>query len=55
MPWSRFRQKRTGQEYQPNDITAEVKMETVIMNMKLAKGANLKSFLDKMTALESQS
>ena len=46
--------ERLLEDYQPDDITSEVELESAIMNIMLAKGANPKSLMDKLASLEAQ-
>ncbi len=47
--WSRLLE-----DYQPDDITSEVELEQALMKIKLAKGANPKTLVDKLASLEAQ-
>jgi hypothetical protein len=47
--WSRLLE-----DYQPDDITSEVELEQALMKIKLTKGANPKTLVDKLASLEAQ-
>ena len=47
--WDRLLKK-----YQPDDITSEVELEKALMNVKLVKGANPETLMDKLAELEAQ-